>query len=193
MYTVNRLLPPTFVYSSITAWWIVSSTSLRKMVKNGTNYFQFVLCCVYTILPCFSIIKSYESKDWFVPVPWHCCCKKRVVQRVLLVHISSKCSFSPMILPHCYDSPYKCKVSSAEYPSTFVCFLELLKTAFAFLDDSVQISSTIFLLINSRNAFEIDEIFFASFIHLDQWKQCYNVQCLFPWHQMLWTTNAFQT
>jgi len=46
----------------------------------------------------------------------------------------------------------------------YVCFSpELQKTAFTFLDDTVQISSTICLL----NTSEIDKIFFASFLNLD--------------------------
>jgi hypothetical protein len=40
---------------------------------------------------------------------------------------------------------------------------ELQKTAFTFLDDTVRIYSTIFLL----NTTEIDKILFASFLNLD--------------------------
>jgi hypothetical protein len=57
--------------------------SFRKLVKNGINYLQFVLCCIYMILPCFSIIQSYESVDWFEPVHWHCCCKRRLCKEFI--------------------------------------------------------------------------------------------------------------
>jgi hypothetical protein len=45
----------------------------------------------------------------------------------------------------------------------FSLLLELLQMVFAFLFDSMQISSTMFLLINNFNASGIEYKFFASF------------------------------
>jgi len=63
------------------------------------------------------------------------------------------------MLPCYYESPYKCiQFCGHNILPDFCLSLELLKTAFVFLNDFMWIYSIIFLLINSWNASEIDNM-----------------------------------
>jgi len=98
---------------------------------------------------------------------WYLFFDTAAIQRVYYLSLFHLNIVFSMMLPRCFKDPYKCKHFCGHNILPYFCLLlELLKTAFVFLNELMWIYSTIFLLINSWDASDIDNILFH---HVVDW------------------------